>query len=432
MIWLYRIFFLPALLLALPRYVWRMVKRGGYGKDFAQRLGFFPVLPPPTEGVRRVWIQAVSVGEILALEPLLAALARRGGVQVVLTTTTSTGYALAREKMAAHCHTVGLFPLDFWWCSLLAWRRIRPDLAILMEGEIWPEHLFQAHRRKVPVLLFNARLSDRSFRRYRKVRWISPLTFRRFAVILAASPLDRQRFLEVSGRSDIELSGNLKCDVVITPATSEELLSLRREMGFPDGAIVLLGSSTWPGEEACLVRIRQSVENAGQACRLLLVPRHAERREEIRRTLEAAGVSHHFRSQSKAVPVPVNVYVADTTGELRRLTAAADLVFVGKSLPPHRDGQTPVEAAALGKPLIFGPGMSNFFHLARALVEVGGARQVADAAELERAVLELAGDRGLRESMGLRARLWQEQSRGALARTLQVLEAYLECRNRPG
>lgn len=429
MIWFYRFFFLPALLLALPRYCWRMKKRGGYGLNFAQRLGFFPPLPKPPEGTKRIWVQAVSVGELLALEPLLPVLARRGGVEVVLTTTTSTGYALARERLAPHCYAVGLFPVDFWLSSRLAWQRIAPDLAILMEGEIWPEHLHQARRRGVPVILLNARLSDRSFRRYRKLRWTLPLTFRQFTRILASTPQDRLRFAEVSGRTDVHLTGNLKCDIVIAPTAPEEAAALRRELGFPHHAAILLGSSTWPGEEECLIRIRQVVEESGLACRLLLVPRHAERREEIRRTLEAAGVSHHFRSRSKTAPAPVNVYVADTTGELRLLTSLADVVFVGKSLPPHREGQTPIEAAALGKPLVFGPGMSNFLHLSRALVEAEAARQVASPGELETAILELMRNPALREKMGLLARQWHEQNRGALERTLAVLEEFLSSTN---
>ena len=158
MIWLYRLLFLPTLLVAAPYYLRRMRKRGGYGPNFSHRFGGTPPLPPKRPGVRRIWLQAVSVGEMLAIGPLLEALRQDGTVEIYLTTTTSTGHQLARERYGPLVVALGYFPLDWWPFSWRAWRRIQPDLAILMEGERWPEHIRQAARRRVPVLSINARL----------------------------------------------------------------------------------------------------------------------------------------------------------------------------------------------------------------------------------------------------------------------------------
>ena len=315
MLWLYRVLFAPALLILAPLYLLRMWKRGGYAENFGQRFGSGAPLPPKSPGRRRVWLQAVSVGEMLAIGPLLEAL-HRDGVEVYLTTTTSTGYRLARERYAALTLGVGYYPLDAWPCVVRAWRRIDPDLVVLTEGERWPELLHQAKRRGVQVLSVNARLSDRSFSRLRRFRAGARLMLDGITRLLPGSADDANRFAELGyPRERMTTTGNIKLDVQIVPLTDGERAALRRELGLPDG-LVLLGSSTWPGEEAALVAAWQRARAAGVGCALLLVPRHAERRAEIERELAAAGVQYHFRSRGAATAA-VEVAVGDTTGELR-------------------------------------------------------------------------------------------------------------------
>ena len=432
MIWLYRLLFLPALLLASPYYLWRMRRRGGYASGFGHRFGEVPALPPKRPGVNRVWIQAVSVGEMLAVGPLLEAL-HREGMEIYLTTTTSTGYALAKQKYASLTVGIGYFPIDFWPFNARAWRRVQPDLCLLMEGERWPEHIHAAQRHGVPMLCINARLSDRSFRRSARFAWIVRASSRSVAKFLCAAKRDEQRFRALGiPAAKLHTTGNLKLDVAIPLLDADAKAALRRALGLPPaptapgqaGGLVLLGSSTWPGEEKALLETLRQSRARGLAVSLLLVPRHAERREELRALLERSGFTFLFRSAG-AAPGIVDVAVGDTTGELRNLTQLADLVFVGKSLPPHDGGQTPVEAAILGKPVLHGPHMTNFRDIIRSLSEAAAVRRVETPAHLVRIGVELLADTAQRETLAAAAREWSAANRGATDRTLAEIKRVL-------
>jgi 3-deoxy-D-manno-octulosonic-acid transferase len=424
MIWLYRLIFVPALILAAPYYLWRMRRRGGYAEGFWHRFGEVPPLPEKSAGRKRIWLQAVSVGEMLAIAPLLEAFRREGHTEVYLTTTTSTGYKLAKEKYAALTIGIGYFPLDFWAFSERAWWRVQPDLCILMEGERWPEHVHQAEVHGVPVLSVNARLSDRSYRRSMRFGFfIRPLS-RGITRILCSSKRDEQRFRMIGfPPAKLQTTGNLKLDVAIPLLSPAELVQLRRDVGLGEG-LVLLGSSTWPGEEDALIAALLSARGNGLKVSLLIVPRHAERREELRSLLAKTGLSFHFRSEGLARGA-VDVAVGDTTGELRKFTQLADLVFVGKSLAPHDGGQTPVEAAILEKPLLHGPHMTNFRDIIRGLTDAGAVKKVETHEELVREAVKLLGDESQRKRLTASAHVWHEANRGATDRTLATVDSLL-------
>ena len=429
MLWLYRLLFLPVLLVLAPAYVRRMRRRGGYRENFDHRFGAHTV-PKRRAGVRRVWLQAVSVGEMLAIGPLLEALVKEDGVEIYLTTTTSTGYRLANDRFRGLTIGIGYFPMDWWPFSSRAWRCIDPNFVIITEGERWPEHMHQASRRGVPVVCINARLSDRGYARMKRFPRAAELMFTGITRLLPCSAQDEIRFRELGFAPDRMLTtGNIKLDLTIPALSSEEKARLRCELGLDDG-LVLLGSSTWPGEEQALVNALRLARERGVRCSLLIVPRHAERRLEIEKLLRSEKLSFHFRSHGQAARV-VDVAVGDTTGELRKLTQLAALVFVGKSLPPHTEGQTPVEAAALEKPIMFGPGMSNFRLIARDLLQRGAASEVPDIEALAGTALELLRDSSRREALALAASAWQRDNAGAVKRTLAVLReelARVECR----
>jgi len=424
MIWLYRVLFLPALVLVSPYYLLRMKRRGGYGRHFMQRFGTVDVLRPKTTGVRRIWLQAVSVGEMLAIAPILEALKKDASVEVYLTTTTSTGFKLAGERYRDATIGIGYFPIDWWLLSWRAWRQIRPDMVILTEGERWPEHIQQAKRRGIPVLCINARLSDKSFRQMKLWSWSVQAMLSGITRVLPCSAHDASRFRELGFSAErISTTGNIKLDVTIPLLNDIDKAKLCAELGF-GGETVFLGSSTWPGEERALVAAYRTLRAAGLVCRLLIVPRHAERRAEVEAELRDCGFSYHLRSRG-AAPGPVEICVADTTGELRKFTQLADLVFVGKSLPPHEQGQTPVEAAALGKPLLFGPGMTNFFEIAGELVKCGAAQTVTNEKDLTVAAQKILSDAAVRAATAEAALHWHRANQGAVARTLEIVRAEL-------
>lgn len=421
MLWLYRILYLPALLLGAPYYLWRMHRRGGYRENFGQRLGRVEAGPKQQPGVKRIWLQAVSVGEVLAIGPLLAAWQREGGVEVYLTTTTSTGYRLAQERYRAATIGIGYFPLDWWLFSARTWRAVQPDLAILTEGERWPEHIHQAAARGVPIVCVNARLSDRSFRRMARCRWAVQPLLGGITKLLACSELDAERFRTLGfPENRILTTGSIKLDVAIPTLTMAAKAQLRRELGLPVDGPIIMGASTWEGEEAALLQARQHARQAGHASSLLLVPRHAERRGAIELLLRGRGVSFHFRSRG-AAKAQVEVAVGDTTGEMRQFLQLADVVFVGKSLPPHTEGQTPVESAILGRPILFGPGMGNFRLIARELVACGAAHLVADADQLAERITALLGAAAQRDAMSMAGQNWHQANVGAVNRTLAAL-----------
>lgn len=426
MIWFYRIIFIPLLILASPYYIWRMLRRGGYNEGFIQRFGLFPALPAKALGRRRIWIQAVSVGEIEAIGPLLQQLKASGQTEVVLTTTTSTGYRIAQDKYKDLCIGIGFFPLDFWPFSRLAWSRIAPDKIILAEGELWPEHLHQAKNHNIPAYLINARLSDKSFARHQKFKSITKNLLEQFSWIGAGSEEDARRLKTICDRENqIEVTGNLKFDVSAEgPLSNADKNKLRAELGFGNSpeTMVLLGSSTWEGEEAVLLKALKDLRDTGVDARLLLVPRHAERRDAVLKLLESSGLNYHQRSvKGLQAPEGTIIHLGDTTGELRQLTRAADLAFTGKSLPPHDGGQTPIECAAAGVPVIYGPHMTNFKSICQGLETNGAAIKCVDAEEVLKEILSLARNRNLLTKMSTAGVVWHKSNQGATERTLYKL-----------
>jgi 3-deoxy-D-manno-octulosonic-acid transferase len=428
MLWLYRLLFLPGLAFSAPYYLWRMRRRGGYGENFRQRFGEHHV-PRRRPGVPRVWLQAVSVGEMLAIGPLLEAL-HREGIEVYLTTTTSTGCKMAAERYRRLTLGFGYFPIDAMPFSARAWRGIDPDLALLTEGERWPEHLAQARRRRVPVLAINGRISDRSYGRMMLFPPAARLMVGDLAWVLPASLQDAERFEALGVPPErIGASGNIKVDVTIPVLDEAARARLRHELGLPAG-LVFLGSSTWAGEEEAILAAWQRARQSGLEVSLLLVPRHAERRGEIEALLRGRGLRTHFRSRGAAL-AEVDVAVGDTTGELQQFTQLADLVFVGKSLPPHTEGQTPVEAAALGRALLYGPGMGNFRQIAAELEERGAARTVGTPEGLAEQAAELLRDGARRAAMAEAAAAWRRENAGALGRTLAAVRTGLAAPRTP-
>jgi 3-deoxy-D-manno-octulosonic-acid transferase len=427
MLWLYRLLFLPFLLAMTPVWLVHILRRGGYGDSFWQRFGFFPRLPDPSPGRRRIWIHAASVGEVRSLAPLVEKLAPVH--DLVITASSSTGLRQARDLYGSVA-VVGVFPLDFWTFSRRTWNRIQPDLVLNADGELWPEHLHRARCRRIPLCVINARLSDRSFRRQKRfpnvAKWLwEPVN----AIFSGGSGTTKQlRTLGISPGKIFEL-GNLKCDrPVLPPLSASEREKLLGELGIqstePGGPPVLVGCSTWPGEEALLLTILRRLREKNDRWRMVLIPRHGERRKELQNLLR--GERCHFHSTGEAEHGDVSVAVVDTVGELAHVIRVGTVAFLGKTLPPNDGAQSPLDAIAAGVPLVSGPNGGNFLDILRDL-QTEGAISIGSTADEVTALLEsLAMDPSTREEMAERGREWLTKNGGTAARLAKHVQEFLQ------
>ena len=409
---IYRVLFFPIFIFLLPYYCLRMLRRGGYARHFLHRFGF---VPKNQKSSKILWLQAVSVGEVEALKPLLEQLKQRGQ-SVYLTTTTSTGFDVAQKKYKDLVDYIAYFPLDFWWFSALAWRRIGPEKVVLMESEIWPEHLFQAYKRKTPVYLINARCSDKTFAHYRMCPWVAKTCMHFLTKILASSDEDAKRFQQFCTGVAVKTVGNLKIDAALSALNAANFKISRENLGDSwQDAIILVGASTWEGEEEMLVRFYEKARSLYPRLKLILVPRHVERTASIERILKDASLFYSLRTQTR---VDSEVLLVNTTGELKNFVALADMVFVGKSLEPNFGGQTPIEAAAFGKPIVYGPHMENFRALCSGLEAAEGAVRCPNAVAVQNQLLNWLKNPQNAQHYGVSAQQWISRNKGALVRIL--------------
>ncbi len=427
--WLYNVLFAVGYALMMPRFVSRMRRRGGYRADFGQRFGRFSARTAAALAERpRIWVHAVSVGEANLAGSILRELRRRlPDASFVISTTSSTGRGVC-EKLAGPGDVVIYLPVDFPCFVRRALRTIPVRALILTESEFWPNLIRALNRRNVPIVLVNGRVSDRSAPRYRAMRMFFADVFACFSALLVQSETDRGRLLAAGAPAGrIRVMGSVKFDVPeLTDGARiqarEALLSAGLD---PERDLVLLGGSTWPGEERALVCAWRQARRLAPNLRLVLVPRHMERGDAIARELAEAGLSCVRRSRKAACGEEQadadTVLLVDTTGELFALYAEADIVFVGKTLAPHVGGQNMIEPAAFGQAVLCGPHTENFAGVMACFRADGAIREVADADGLAAAVAELAANEGVRRGLGARAQAVVLRERGALARSAQAI-----------
>ena len=450
MIWFfYNCFFPIVFLLLLPRFLLRMWKRGGYRKGFLQRFGRYePAVRLRLRTRPRVWIHAVSVGEVqIALRFMRALRERRSALAFVLTTTTSTGHAIAAQRLSAD-DVLLYFPVDLPWIMTRVLDRLRPLALVLVEGELWPNLLRLARRRGVPIMLLNGRLSAHSCRNYRKVRLLVKKARECFDLFCMQGPEDAQRLRALGADPEkIRVMGSAKYDVT-EPAHIDlgPVRALLLRAGFDADTRWLVGGSTWPGEETILLDLYKKLRAQDSKTRLALVPRHAERRQAVMADIRKAGLPGTAWSELKTAQTATtscsraglsgvalaksDVLLVDTTGELNHFYALATVIFVGKSLTSH-GGQNVIEAAVFAKPIVIGPYTENFttvvadFRAANALI------QVPDAAALERVVTELWLDNQAAQAYGRRAEQVVRAKAGAIRASAEYLLKLLVTRTEP-
>jgi 3-deoxy-D-manno-octulosonic-acid transferase len=418
---IYNLFWPVGLLLFLPGYLVKMFRRGGFREKFGQRLGIYDRhLCGRLYWKKPIWLHAVSVGEVtIALKLAKQIHVLEPDQHFVLTTTTTTGFAFANQN-APDWIDVMYSPLDFWPIMRHAFASIRPKKVILVEAEVWPNMVAEAHARKIPIALINARLSPRSEKRFRMFRpFVSP-TFALLDRVCVQNSADVEKWKALGvEETRIRFVGSIKFDpenVRIDPKLSRDVLA-----GFGvQNRTVIFGGSTHAGEEKILGEVFRALRRDFVDLLLVLAPRHTERTAEVEGELKEMEFQVALRSQSPAVDPFLNCLLIDTTGELSHWYAAATLVFVGKSLRAH-GGQNPAEAILAGKPVLFGPHMENFRALAEALIQRGGAIQVSSATELRRTMTHLLANPDERKKMVENARQVLETHRGATARSAQLV-----------
>jgi 3-deoxy-D-manno-octulosonic-acid transferase len=436
-LFLYNLVLIVALVLSAPWWLWRMATTHKYREGLPERLGRLrPGLAGQGEALPLVWLHAVSVGEVLAITRLVKELdAALSGYRVVISTTTRTGQALARERFGAE--RVFYCPLDLPWAVRAYLDRLRPQLLILAETEFWPNLLSGCFRRGIPVAVVNARISDRSWPRYRRMRGLWRPFLSRLSRVLAQSEVDAARLLALGCQQDrLTVSGNLKFDV----RAGNEAAATRLLKSLAPGLRLLVAGSTLEGEEAALLEAWPQLLAADPQIILVLAPRHPERFSAVAESLNRSGQSWVRRSQWPAQwpasaeednPAPLRagqIVLLDTIGELASVYSLAAVALVGGSLVPA-GGHNPLEPAQFGVPIVMGPSYVNFRAITDDLI-AGGALRIADKNNLARTLCELLTNRDSARAMGERARQLFEQQAGATARSLAAIRELVHDRNK--
>lgn len=427
---LYNLLLPFALLVLLPGSIVKMRRRGGYGGRFWQRFGFFDRETKARLAAIRgrcLWIHAVSVGEVNIARRLIDELLRREPERpLALSVTTTTGFAVATQNAPENLLVI-YSPLDLPPVVRAVFRRLRPLQLILVEAEVWPNLVRHARRLNVPVSLVNARLSPRSERRYRRFRWLAAPVFGMLDQVLAQEPEDVPRWTGIGVNPErVTVTGSVKFDPAGAPGPSPERAAafrrlLEQHFGAPLPPFVL-AASTHAGEEKALAERWKTARAAVPQARLLIAPRHAERRAEVLADVESAGLSAALRSAvPPETPGDPDALILDSTGELRDWQALAAVVVIGKSFLAH-GGQNPVEAITAGVPVITGPHMENFAALVNLLERAEGVRRLADLSELAPALIEWLRNPEKAAAFALRGRDALMRHHGATARATGELE----------
>ena len=430
--WLvYNLLFAAAYPFLLPGFLARMLRRGGYARRFGDRFALYPrglfgegrglfdshaPYRPGPEGF--VWIHAVSVGEVQVAGQLMREWrSTEPDVRFCFSTTSSTGWRVAEREVSGRDVLI-YNPLDFPNFVKSALRTVRPRAIILTESEIWPNFIRTAHRFGIPLFLINARVSDRSAPRYRLARWWFADVLASFSRIFAQSGLDRDRLAAAGAPPDVlEVTGSFKFDAAHRNEAKEA--EMREWVG--GGGRILLGGSTWPGEDIALLYAYAAALKAMPDLRLVIAPRHFEKADAVEDNIRRAGFECVRRSRGD-VARPGAVYLADTTGELMGLYGIADVVFVGKSLCA-RGAQNMIEPCLCGKPTVVGPHTENFRPVMSDLRSADAIAEVRDAAELTQRIVELLADDG---GLGVRAASAVERRRGVVAKCVAAMREALK------
>lgn len=420
---IYNTFFYLLLPIILLRLIWRGFRAPAYWQRWRERFGFLPKLSIKSP----IWIHAVSMGEVQAAVPLVQALLTHFPAQTFLITTmTPTGSQRVRDIFGSQVWHVYL-PYDLPGAMARFFRQVQPRLLILMETELWPNLLYTCQQQAIPVILANARLSAQSASRYQRLGNFMAEIFAGISMVAAQTQLDAARFRQL-GMPDakIQVTGSLKFDTRLPTDFSTTAQKLRQQWG--EQKVVWIAASTHEGEEEIVLETFHVLKLAITNLLLILVPRHPERFQRVALLCQRRGFTTVKRSEEKSFPPNLEIYLADTMGELPLLYAAGDIAFVGGSLVPI-GGHNLLEPAAVGLPIIVGPYTFECEAICQQLITAGAVHQITQASELAPTVKQCLTDMTLTEKMGKSGQAFVEQNRGALTQLLAIISGMMEMVN---
>lgn len=428
--WVLNLAYVLFLALVAPVLLFRRVVKGKYRTGWGQKL--LGNLPPRTTDGPCLWLHAVSVGEVVQLQTIVKELtATAPHVELLITTTTATGLDVARTKFPQH--TVCYFPLDFSWAVRRAIARIRPTAIVLVELELWPNFLLAAQRMNVPVSLINGRISEKSFRGYSKIRPLMRRLLPAFRFLAAQNETYAGRLKALGApAAQVHVTGSIKFDGIEPRRDNPRTFELRRAFGIAEGAPVFVAGSTQDPEEEYALRAWQTLRAEFPALRLILVPRHKERFEEVATLVERHGLPLLRRSSiassslsQPSSPSTLNpILLLDTLGELAACWGLADVAFVGGSLT-QRGGQNMIEPAGYGAAVCFGPNTWNFKDVVENLLAGNAARVVRTETDLLETVRVWLRNPHEAAAQGHRAQRLVQAQQGATARTVALISTLL-------
>jgi 3-deoxy-D-manno-octulosonic-acid transferase len=433
---LYNVGFMTFFFITGPYFLFTLWRRGKLLPQFGERFGFYSKevkqqLAPGAD----LWIHAVSVGEVKIARVLLRCLREtRPELRVVISCTTRTGSDVAKKRLEDARTVIIYNPIDFLWSVVHAFKLIRPRLLVLVESEIWPNYLWCAKRRRIPIYLINARLSEKSEERYRKLRRLVRPLLSDIDLVFAQDPTEVSRLAQAGFAPETIFNlGSIKYDVAEQESLDARDAAKEKDInawwdrtGWSGEQKILLGGSTHPGEEEVLARIFRQLHEENPRLRLVLAPRHAERGAAIRDMCDRMGLKAVTRNQLASATAPLangsspDVLVVNSTGELGALYKRATLAFVGKSLRGH-GGQNFIEAAPVGTPIVIGPNMQNFKVITREFLSRQAVVQVTDEFELANCLRALFASDVVRQDLGNSAKATFEANLGAAKRTAMVI-----------
>jgi len=402
--------------LALIRLIWRGMHSPGYLRRWGERFGRVP----KTVASGSIWVHAVSVGEVNAALPLARALCQQYPDQgLLITTTTPTGSMQLTRSLGSgidHCY----LPYDYPWAIHNFLRHTRPQLAIIMETEIWPNLFQQLYARKIPIVMANVRLSMRSFYGYRRIPDLVRETLSQVTLFAVQTRADAARLRKLGAPGQrLKITNSIKFDVRLAPSLSEVATAVRRDLG-QEREIWVVGS-THDGEESQIIGAYKRLLNSHPDLLVVLAPRHPERFTVVSRLCRRAGLSLQKRSTVKLVDATTQIYLVDNMGELPIFFAAADVALVGGSLLEGGGGHNILEPCAVGVPVLFGPNMSNFREISQQVLSCGAGFEVASEDDMVKQVQYLLSDAEARFRAGEAGRALVKRNKGALQKTMDLI-----------